>query len=116
MKFSTKYEKYIISRLIKNYYEFDSFEKSNIRFLSIEYVHPDMERRIPLEIDFSWYVVGNELFSITMVKHLLEHQIEYYEFDMRYTIFLMDNNINMYELKYDEYILLEKRDIIIMSV
>jgi len=116
MNFSTIDENYMISRLIKNDYVFDTFEKSTIRFLSIEYVHPDMERRIPLEIDASWYVVGNELFSIVMVKHLLEHQLECYKFDTGYTIFLMDNNIDIYELKYDEYILLNKRDIFIMNI
>jgi hypothetical protein len=114
MKFSTKKENYTISRLISNDYKCDNFEKSNIRFLSIEYVHPEMDRRIPLEIDPSWYIVGNELFSIVMVKHLLEHQLENYKFDVTYTIFLMDNNIELYELKYDEYILLDKSKLFIM--
>jgi hypothetical protein len=113
MKIAFEDETYILSR-INNSVETIT-EKSQIRFLSIEYTHPDMDIRIPFEIDPQIYMLGNELFSVSMVKHLLEHQSEKYVFDMKYTIFLMDNHINMYELKYNEYIFLDKKNINIMS-
>jgi hypothetical protein len=114
MKIVLDHETYILSRI--NASENITTEKSQIRFISIEYTHPDMEQRVPLEIDTAMYIEGNQIFSVSMVKHLLEHQSEKYVFDMRYTLFLMDNNIEMYELKYDEYILLEKRKINIMNI
>uniref|UniRef100_A0A6C0I0M8 Uncharacterized protein n=1 Tax=viral metagenome TaxID=1070528 RepID=A0A6C0I0M8_9ZZZZ len=116
MKCKTDEETYIISRLINYNYKFDNFEKSNIHFLSIEYTHPDMDEvRIPLELDADIYVKGNEILSVGMVKHLLEHQLDSYIFDSKYSVFLMDNNIDLYELKIDEYILLDKDKIYIMN-
>ena len=115
MKYTIEQDTYIISRL-NNDCKIDIYEKSNIHFLSIEYTHPDMEeRRVPLELDRDIYVSGNEILSVGMIKHLLEHQLESYVFDLKYSVFLMDNNIDMYELKCDEYILLDKDKIFIMN-
>jgi len=91
------------------------FEKSAVRFLLIEYTHPSSEQRLQIEIDASWYIVGNELFSFTMILHLLKHQSEKFVFDKNYTIYIMDNNIERYELKYNEYILLNKHKFQILS-
>jgi hypothetical protein len=103
----SKTEYFVISRLWSAFYQFPPFEKSSLRFLSIEYAHPKMEDRIPLKIDACWYIVGNELFMASMIMHLLEHQPESYHFDMNYTLHLMDNNIQMHTLTSDQYVVLE---------
>jgi len=104
-------ENITMSRLWSLNYDFPYFAKSSVRFLTIEYEHPELNEYIPLEIDISWYIVGNELFSCTMLLHLLEHQDQKFKFDPRYKLHIMDNNINMHELKSNEYILLEKNGI-----
>ena len=103
-------ENIIISRLWSLNYDFPDFIKSSVRFLTIEYEHPELNEYIPLEIDISWYIVGNELFSCAMLLHLLQHQEEQFKFDSRYKLHIMDNNINMHQLKCNEYILLEKNE------
>jgi len=103
----SKTEYFVISRLWSAFYQFPTFEKSSLRFLSIEYAHPKMEDRIPLKIDPCWYIVRNELFMASMIMHLLEHQLESYHFDMNYTLHLMDNNIQMHTLTSDQYVVLE---------
>jgi hypothetical protein len=92
------------------------FEKSAVRFLLIEYTHPLLDQHLQIEIDTSCYIVGNELFSFTMIMHLLQHQSEKYIFDKNYTIYIMDINIERHELKYNEYILLDKHTFEILSL
>ena len=86
-------------------------ERVGNHHLTIEYQHPELNEIIPLEIDISWYVVGNHLFSCTMILHLLEHQDEKFKFDTRYKLNIMDNKIQMYELKCNQYIVLEQNGI-----
>jgi hypothetical protein len=108
MKYTLKNKHYFLSRV--------SFHNSNVslsmthlRFLLIEYTHPTMKERIQLEINNSWYLTGNELLSFAMIMHLLEEQAtDNYIFDKNYTIYIMDNKIRTYELKHNEYILLDK--------
>jgi len=111
MKLMFANEYFIISRLWNSVYEFPTFEKSSVRFLTVEYQHPDMSESIPIEMDASWLLVGNELFSSAMILHLLEHQNVHYKFDMRYKINIMDNLIQMHTLTSNQYILLNKNDI-----
>ena len=109
--YTVKYENNIsISRVAFSY---DSLitTPSSIRFLTIEYIHPSMKERIQLTINNSWYITGNELLSFAMILHLLQEQSEdSYVFDKNYTINVMDNKIRMYELKHNEYILLDSRN------
>lgn len=106
-----EFENITISRLWKVSYDFPDFLKSSVRFLTIEYEHPESNEFIPLEIDTSWYIVGNELFSCTMLLHLLEHQDQKFKFDSTYKLHIMDNKIQMYELKCNQYIVLEQNGI-----
>jgi hypothetical protein len=100
-------------------FSFDSLDRSiitSIRFLLIEYTHPNMKERIELEINNSWYITGNELLSFAMIMHLLEEQAtDNYIFDKNYTIYIMDNKIRTYELKHNEYILLDKSEFRILT-
>jgi hypothetical protein len=108
---------FMVSRIYRHNLRFDAtFEKSAVRFLLVEYTHPEMKERVQLEIEPYWYIVGNELFSFTMVMHLLEHQHEPYVFDKNYTLSIMDQYIETRELKYNESILLGKRNVQIMKV
>ena len=84
-----------------------SDELSKVKFLNIEYFHPENEKSITIEMDRNGYVVGNEILSNTFIKRALEYMNHRKSFDMRYTLKIMDNNLDSVVLKSDEYILLE---------
>ena len=93
-------------------------QKSSVRFLSLEYYHeknPNAER-IGLSIDPEYLYEMNELFMPAFIFHLLEHQDSPFYFDMAYTLHIMDNNINIVELKSDQYLLLKRNEYQIHNV
>ena len=86
-----------------------SWEPSSVRFLSVEYCHPFMDKAIPLEIDRGFYLEGNHLLSAAFVRRTLEYQNDAnnYYFDMNYTLKIMDSNIDTFELTSGEYVVME---------
>jgi hypothetical protein len=85
---------------------------SNVRFLSIEYVHPDMDRHISLDIPENMFYVGNELLSSTFILRFLEYVLgkNNFSFDDRYKILIMTKNIDFIELTFDKYLLLDSEE------
>lgn len=82
--------------------------QSKLRFLSIEYSHPEMNYRIQIEIPQSMMYVGNELLSCTFVHRFLEYGVGFgFAFDDRYRIIIMTRDIQMIELRSDQYLLLD---------
>ena len=77
-------------------------------FLSVEYIHPDMEHKINIEIDPLLYLDQNELFSYVFVLRCLEYQPLPYIFDSEYKLNIMDNEIKFFELNSNQYIKLNK--------
>jgi len=104
---SVEEELYIVRRGGSTYDNL-SFDKSNAKFLSIEYNHPDLSAPIELSLDKSWFFVGNEIFTPSFILRLLEYQSIMYFFDEDYSVKIMDNNCNIFTLKWDEYVLLTK--------
>jgi hypothetical protein len=101
--------KYIYKICNKNNYELTNnhnFEISRVRFLTVEYITKN--KIITLELNKNIYYVGNEILSSVFIKRLLEYQVNSYSFDMDYTLKIIDNNIDTFVLKNNEYILLEK--------
>ena len=96
---------------------FDELPKefSKIKFLNIEYCHPENEKSIAIEIDRNGYLIGNEILSSAFVKRALEYNTQRKAFDMSYSLKIMDNNLENIVLKNDEYILLEKNTYKIMK-
>ena len=93
--------------------ESDSYDKlpcelSKVKFLSIEYILPEVKNPIVIEIDKNAYLVGNELLSCTFVKRALEYSFNVKNFDTEYVLNIMDNNLKTFELKSNEFIILEK--------
>ena len=83
-------------------------QRSCAKFLSIEYIHPDMKNSIELTLDNSWFIAGNELFMPTFVLRELKYQSQPFIFDARYTIAIMDSDINMIEFGNNKHIELTK--------
>jgi hypothetical protein len=84
-------------------------EKSSVKFLSIEYVHPELAEAIELHLDDSWFIVGNHLFTPTFVLRALEYQSVNYIFDNQYKIRIMDSNCDTIEFGADTYIEITKK-------
>ena len=83
--------------------------QSKVSFISIEYTHPNMQSKIILTIPKNTYYVNNIILSSVFIKRYLEYQSESYVFDDKYVVKLMDNNINMFSLKYNEYVLIKEK-------
>lgn len=98
------------SRLCKD------FEKSAVRFLSIEYIHEDYDEPIILNIDNGHYLIDNEILSATFIKRLLDYQPLPYIFDMNYTVKIMDNNIKTFILNSNQYVYLDKNDYVVITM
>jgi hypothetical protein len=77
---------------------------SSVRFLSIEYRHPDMSTGIYIDLPTGMYSVDNEILSDLFVKRCLEYQSYPYIFDTRYTLHLIDQDIAELELSSGQFI------------
>jgi len=87
--------------------------KSKVSFLSIEYLHPDMDNGIHLELDNRFLLANNCLFSPLFVKRMLEYQSACHHFSDDYTVKIMDSELNMIELKYGQYLRMNENDYVI---
>lgn len=82
--------------------------KTPKHFLSIEYSHPAMEEKVPIELNASVYVEGNEILSKQFVRRYLEYQSEPFVFDDNYKLILMDSKIKLLELNSGQYVTISK--------
>ena len=89
---------------------------SDIRFLSIEYNHPEMPEPIQLVLEKEWCIVGNEVLGKIHILRMLAYQAlnHQYIFDDRYTLKIIDSNINILEIRENQYIRLEKEGYIVL--
>lgn len=102
--------KYIYKVCDKDAEAFDVLpsEMCDFKFLSISYFHHELKTPIGIDIDNSAYLVGNEILSSTFVKRQLEYTFNTKSFDTDYVLKIMDDNLNVIELKSNEFIVLEK--------
>ena len=107
MKTGDKYIYKICNRWNKCCHEL-SGELSKVKFLNIEYFHPENAKSITIDIDRNGYLIGNEMLSSTFIKRALEYMNDSKSFDMTYSLKIMDNNLDTFVLKSDEYIVLER--------
>jgi len=83
-------------------------EKSNVRFLYIEFVHNG--NTVTLDIPEEMMQVGNELFTPAFLYRLLDHSSSkfHFLFDLDYRLILVDEYLNTSNIDSSKYILLEK--------
>ena len=77
---------------------------SECTFLSIFYKHPDMDDTIQLDIPSEMLLADNMLFNATFVLRCLQMQKMNYVFDKRYSIIIMDSDLNEYNITYGNYL------------
>jgi hypothetical protein len=79
-------------------------EPSCFRIMSINYFHPDMNDPIELKIPKEMLLVKNQLFSPAFVRRCLEYQNYRFAFDTRYSVEIIDANVNIFTLKHNQYL------------
>ena len=84
----------------------DFGEVSPSYFLNIEYSHPTMEYTIPIELNKMKIMVYSEILSPLFIRRYLEYQHWAFQFDMDYTVDIIDVNLNHFQLKSNQSILL----------
>ena len=95
-------DRYIV-RSILNKHEKFYHKSSKPVFLSIAYKHPELKEPIAIEFPEAMYEIGNVIFTPMFVKRYLEYQSLSYVFDDRYTLDIIDNDMNMLTLTSSQY-------------
>ncbi len=85
-------------------------EKSDVKFLSIEYSNPDMKESISITLNKDVFQIGNEILSKAFVLRYLQYQTQYYVYANDYTITVIDDKVNQITLNSKQYILLDKNE------
>uniref|UniRef100_A0A6C0ES24 Uncharacterized protein n=1 Tax=viral metagenome TaxID=1070528 RepID=A0A6C0ES24_9ZZZZ len=85
-------------------------EKSDVKFLSIEYSNPDMKEAIRFTLNKDLFQIGNEILSNAFVLRYLQYQSEHYVYANDYTITIIDDKVNQFTLTSKQYLLLEKNE------
>ena len=91
-------------------------EKSDVKFLSIEYLNPDMKEPISFILNKHLFQIGNEILSKTFVLRYLQYQTEHYVYANDYTVTVIDDNVNQFTLNSKQYILLDKNEYKIITM
>jgi hypothetical protein len=92
--------------------------QSEVEFICISYHHPRMnEQSIQLTIPKSMMVVGNHLLSPAFVLRMLEYMPLYvrFHFDDMYSVHVMDNTFTQYVLTSNQYVVVEKDALRVVS-
>lgn len=84
--------------------------ESDVSFFSISYSHPKMKESIAIDISPKYMYVGNEILSRAFIARYLTLLPNYtqYIFDNEYVIDILDSNFNEIQLKWEDYLLIEK--------
>lgn len=89
---------------------------SQVSFLSVHYEHPDLPNGLRLIIDPQYMMVGNHLLDRVFVLRLLSYQYNRgnYVFDDRYSLKIMDSNINICTVRSDQGVVLGEKEYVIV--
>jgi len=98
-------DRYIVRSILHKHDKFYHKSSKHV-FLSVSYKHPEMETSIAMEFPETMYEIGNVVFTPMFVKRYLEYQPLSYVFDDRYTLDIIDNDMNMLALNSNQYGLL----------
>ena len=88
---------------------------SSVSLVDIQYHHPDMKESLILEIPREWFCIENEMFSPEFILRVLYYQSLPFVFDMRYTLEIMDNDLNMITMDSTQKMVLKESGYLILS-
>ena len=76
-------------------------------FMTICYIEKDTKKKIDIDIPKKYLIEDNEILGPCFVYRLLKYKSEYFEFKKNYTIEIMDQDCNVFNLSSQEYIKLK---------
>jgi hypothetical protein len=86
-----------------------SWKKVASPFLSVEYMHSEMNEAIELKMDAGFFREGNELFTPAFVLRMLEYQNISYYFDEDYKVRIMDTDCNIIDVDSNMYVVITEK-------
>ena len=97
----------IVSRVVNastpEHGELDKIDTpSQIKIFVPDYMHPDIDDCVELEVSPQYNIVGNQILSAAFIGRLLKNQTNV--FDDKYLISMLDKQMNMNKLTYRDYI------------
>jgi hypothetical protein len=75
-----------------------------------------MEHPIHINIPKNWFLIGNEILSSIFILRYLQYQSSEFVFDYNYILQIIDNNINQFNMKCHQYILLEENEYKVLNL
>ena len=87
---------------------------SGFRPMSISYSHPELPESIEIQLHEGFWCIGNELFSPAFMRRYLEYQELAFICDEQYSIQIIDSNVNVYNVKPNQYIRVDNENISIL--
>lgn len=82
----------------------DFFKNSNVNIISAVYSHPKMNETIDFDISNDMLYCHNQLFNAAFVYHCLKYNNKPFVFDKKYNIEIMDSNVEIMNIKYNEFL------------
>lgn len=81
---------------------------SQIKIFVPDYMHPDIEDCVELEVSPQYNIVGNQILSAAYIGMLLKNQTNV--FDDKYLISMLDKQMNMNKLTYGDFIQISEKN------
>ena len=88
--------------------ETEEISLCNRKMLSVFYMHPELTDSFQLKIPEEMLLVNNQLLNPTFVFRCLQIQNIFTPFDNRYTIQIMDSEIDEYNIQYGQFLQVNK--------
>lgn len=96
---------FVVSNRFSEVKQSDYFQKSNASILSLVYSHPKMKNNINIELPKEMLYCHNQLFNASFVYFCLRYfNKDYFIFDKNYNVEVMDSNVETINIKYNEYL------------
>lgn len=117
--FTFKTPAYILCNVTNKFQKDDSkyiVEKSDVKFLSIEYFIDGMNESINIVLNKDIYQTGNEILSKSFLFRYLQYQTRYYVFANNYTLKIIDDKVKEFTLNSNQFILLDKNEYKIVTL
>lgn len=109
--FMIKDEKMSICRLYtKDFFLLQEQEPVQRFFLQCLYKHPDMENSIEIIIPKSHYIYKNEILSYSYIERYLYYQSEPFVFDEKYTLEIIDKDLENITLSCCDCVIIYKKE------
>ena len=107
----------IVSRVVNastpEHGELDKIDTpSQIKIFVPDYMHPDIDDCVELDVSPQYNIVGNQILSAAFIGRLLKNQTNV--FDDKYLINMLDKQMNMNKLTYGDYIQILEKNYTIM--